>query len=102
MSKKLNQSRKVYKEKLVELLQNKVSNEIIESIKNTPSKNQINSILLTFTISTQEYLAKNGISCVKYILPKKFAIPKSKQDKGIFVKTESSVKPIYTPMGNKR
>ena len=103
MNKKLKLSRKLYKEKILQLIGNRISLEQKDQIINAITKNNINNILLTFSLATQELLAKNGVAFLKSKLPKMYnKNVKNIASKQIFDATKNSIKPIYTPMGNKR
>jgi len=95
--KKLEQRRSEFKEKIILLLKDKVSNKIIFKIKNSYSKNEIRKIICKLT-EHHAYLRENNI---KRIYPQKKK--KKISLKGAeFDRTINSVRTISTPMGNKR
>lgn len=96
--KKINESTQLFIDKILDLLNKKVSKEILLDITNSSSKRQVRKIIYNLT-EHHDLLKKNDI---KIYSDKKKKKKKISLKGSQFDRTTSSVKTIYTPMGNKR
>lgn len=86
--------------KVLVLLNEKISDEAKLNIKKSSSKRELNKVLFGLT-DLHDFLKENGV--VVWDPSNKKRKKKKDKFKGAeFDKTVNSIRPIYTPMGNKR
>lgn len=94
------EQRENYKKKIINLLNQDISNDLINEIEKCASIKTIDKLLEEkLVFSQQEFLAEKGI---KYFM-NKFKIRPNTEVEGIYYdKISNNIRLIFTPMGNKR